>query len=112
MDYATQFIGQVVEVTIDRPIGSKHPKYNFDYPINYGYVKGVLSPDGEEVDAYILGVEMPLNIFRGKCIAVMHRLDDDDDKLIVVPNGRGFSNEEIYRMTNFQEKFFNSEIIR
>lgn len=45
-----------LEVTIDRPFGSKHPKHGFIYPINYGYVPNTISGDGEELDCYILGL--------------------------------------------------------
>ena len=80
-----KFLGQEVKVKIDRPLGSKHPKYNYIYPINYGFIPNTISGDGEELDAYILGVKEPLQDFVGKCIAIIHRLDDNDDKLIVVP---------------------------
>ena len=110
-DYATKFIGKVVTVTVDRPLGSKHPKYGDRYPINYGYIKGVKAPDGEDVDAYILGVNKPVRTFKGKCIAVIHRLDDDDDKLIVT-KGKKLTDRQIRQATNFQEKYFKSEIIR
>ena len=49
-------LGKRVKVKIDRPLGSCHPKYkDLYYPVNYGYVEGVIAPDGEEQDAYILG---------------------------------------------------------
>lgn len=112
MNYATQFIGKIVEVTIDRPLGSKHPKYDYLYPVNYGYINGVLAPDGEYVDAYILGINKPLGKFKGKCIAVIHRIEDDDDKLIVVPESQNFSDDEIKKITEFQEKYFSSNMVR
>ena len=50
-------IGDIVKITVDRPLGSRHPKHkNIIYPINYGYIEGIIAPDGEEQDAYILGV--------------------------------------------------------
>jgi inorganic pyrophosphatase len=112
MSYSNNFLNKVVTVTIDRPLGSKHPKYGDIYPLNYGYIKGTLAPDGEEMDAYILGVSVPVKEFKGRCIAIIHRLDDDDDKLIVVPEGKTFSDEEIKKQTLFQEKYFKSKIIR
>lgn len=107
-----QFLGKTVTVKIDRPLGSKHPDWDFIYPVNYGYIPHTISDDGEELDAYILGVSEPLQTFCGKCIAIIHRLDDDDDKLIVVPENRDFSDEEIRVLVNFQERFFKSEIVR
>lgn len=112
MDYATQFINQKVTVTIDRPLGTKHPKHNYFYPINYGNIKGVLAPDNEDADSYVLGVFKPIAEFEGKCIAVIHRLDDEDDKLVIVSEDKSYTDEEIKVLTEFQERFFTSEIIR
>lgn len=109
---ATQYLGKQVSLMIDRPLGSRHPDYHFEYPLNYGYVPHTISPDGEELDAYVLGGGKPLKTFNGRCIAVIHRLDDDDDKLIVVPDGVQLSNKEIRKLTWFQEQFFTSEILR
>jgi len=97
---------------VDRPLGSKHPKWDLIYPINYGFVPETNAPDGEELDAYILGVFSPLKEFTGICIAIIHRTDNDDDKLIVVPNNKTYSNEQINALTEFQERFFESKIIR
>ena len=106
------YIGKKVTVHIDRPLNSKHPKHGFIYQVNYGYIPNTVSGDGEELDCYVLGVNEPLESFEGECIAVIHRTNDDDDKLIIVPIGRSFSNEEIRKLTYFQEQFFESEIIR
>lgn len=107
-----KYLEKTLEVKIDRPFGSKHPKHGFIYPVNYGYVPNTISGDGEELDCYILGVFEPLETFNGKCIAIIHRLDDNDDKLIIVPENKSFSNQEIRALTEFQERFFKSEIIR
>lgn len=106
------FIGKNVRVRIDRPLNSKHPKHGFVYEANYGYVPNTVSGDGEELDAYVLGVNEPVQEFTGKCIAVIHRTNDDDDKLIIVPEDKNLTDEEIRQFTNFQEQFFESEIIR
>ena len=109
---SSQFIGSLVQLQIDRPSGSRHPKHGFEYPINYGYLPGEIAPDGEPLDAYVLGVTEPLASFSGRCVAVIHRLDDDDDKLVVVADGTDFSDEDIRRATHFQEQFFASVILR
>lgn len=109
---AYDYIGKKVDIKIDRQLGTKHPKHDFIYEVNYGYVPNTISGDGEELDAYVLGVDVPLQEFEGKCIAVIHRTNDDDDKLIIVPEEKEFSDEEIRNLTNFQEKYFESEIIR
>ena len=105
------YIGKTVTVTMDRPLGSKHPKHGFVYPINYGYIAGTISGDGEELDAYVLGEDKPLNTFTGKVIAIIHRTNDNDDKLVVT-NGKDFSDEQIREATHFQEQWFKSIIIR
>ncbi len=113
MIISKNFLNKIVTVKIDRPIGSKHPNYsNIIYPINYGYIPNTISGDGEELDCYILGISDPLDTFTGKCIAIIHRLNDNDDKLIIVPENINFLDDEIRNLTYFQEKFFKSEIIR
>ena len=91
------FLNKTLKVTIDRPLGSKHPKHGFIYPVNYGYVPNTISGDGEELDCYILGIYEPI---------------DNDDKLIIVPENKSFSNNEIRVLTDFQEQYFESEILR
>ena len=113
MESNTQYIGQEVEVKIDRPLNSQHPKHGFYYDANYGFIPGTMAPDGEELDAYVLGVDKPLESFKGKCVAVIHRTNDDDDKLVVIPSDMDdISDEEIRRVTDFQEKYFQSVILR
>lgn len=107
-----EYLNKNIEVIIDRPLGSKHPKHDFIYPVNYGYVPNTISGDGEELDCYVLGIFEPIKEFKGKCIAIIHRLNDNDDKLIIVPEDRKFSNKEIDVLVEFQEKFFKHEIIR
>ena len=106
-----EYLGEKVEVIMDRPLGTKHPKWGFVYEVNYGYIPNTKAPDGEEIDAYVLGVDEPLKKFKGKVIAIIHRLDDDDDKLIV-SEGKDFTDKEILEKTAFQEKFFKPAIVR
>ena len=104
-------IGSVVTVTIDRPLGSYHPEHkDLYYPINYGYIEGVIAPDGEEQDAYVLGVNEPLKEFVGKVIAIIHRMDDVEEKWVVAPDGVSFTQDEILRQVAFQEQYFVSEV--
>jgi len=104
-------IGQTVTVTVDRPLGSFHPQHrDMYYPVNYGYIKGIIAPDGEEQDAYILGVNEPVDEFTGKIIAVIHRYDDVEEKWVIAPEDMYFAKEEIWERVCFQEKYFRSEI--
>ena len=105
-------LGKIVKVTVDRPLGSRHPSYDdIIYPINYGYVEGIIAPDGEEQDVYVLGIDKPVNEYAGKIIAVVHRLDDVENKWVVAPEGAQYTKEEIIKQIEFQEKFFKYEII-
>lgn len=105
-------IGSIVTVTVDRPLGSCHPNHkDIYYPINYGYVKGVIAPDGEEQDAYILGIDEAVQEFTGKIIAIIHRLDDVEDKWVVCPDYVSYTKEDIIEQVRFQEQYFHSEII-
>jgi len=106
------FLGKKVKVIIDRPLGSKHPKHGFVYHANYGFITNTQSPDGEELDAYYLGANKPLKKAKGNCIAIIHRINDDDDKLVVVPEGTELTDKEIDKQTKFQEQWFEHIVIR
>ena len=108
MDY----LGKEVKIEIDRQLGSRHPKHGFMYMLNYGYIPNTISGDGEELDAYLLGEYEPVEKSSGKVIAIIHRTNDDDDKLIVSKEGKDYSDDQIRALTEFQERFFESEIIR
>ena len=109
---AGKLAGKIVQVTVDRPLGSRHPKFpDMIYPVNYGYIAGVIGGDGEWQDAYILGIDKPVKEFCGQIAAVIHRSDDNEEKWIVVPEGMKFSEAEIRRQTFFQERFFQSSVV-
>lgn len=104
-------IGKTVTVTVDRPLGSRHPKHaDICYPVNYGYVAGVMAPDGEEQDAYLLGVDAPVLEYTGVVIAVVRRNDDVEEKWVVAPEGIRFAKEEIRKQVHFMEQYFDFEI--
>lgn len=108
-----KYLGQKLLVTMDRPLGTPHPKRpEMIYPVNYGFIPNTVSGDGEELDAYVLAVEEPKHEFTGVCVAIIHRTNDNDDKLIVVPEGVVLTDEDIRKATHFQEQFFESVIWR
>lgn len=107
-----EYIGKELFIKIDRPFGSKHPQHGFIYPVNYGYVPNTVSGDGEELDAYLLGVFEPVDDYKGKCIAIIHRTNDNDDKLVIVPANKEYSNDAIEALVEFQEKYFKHILIR
>jgi inorganic pyrophosphatase len=104
LELAKQFLGKEVEVIFDRPLGSKHPKFGFIYKVNYGYLEGVKAPDGEDLDAYFLGTNQSLQKAKGVVKAIVHRLENDDDKLIVMPDFVSMADDEIERAVHFQEQ--------
>ena len=104
-------IGDIVKVIVDRPLGTFHPKHkDIYYSVNYGYIPGVIAPDGDEQDAYILGVNQPVKEFIGKVIAIIHRFDDVEEQWVVVPENISFTKDEIMQSVAFQEQYFRTEI--
>lgn len=105
-------LGSIVRVVVDRPLGSYHPTHkDMYYPVNYGFVEGVIAPDGEEQDAYVLGVYEPVTEFIGKIIAIIHRCDDVEEKWVVAPENMSFAADEIIEQVKFQEQYFKTELI-
>ena len=103
------WLGKIVHVVVDRPIGYLHG--DILYPINYGYIPGTLAGDGEEQDAYILGVNEPLSEFDGQVVAAIRRKDDREDKLVVAPAQQRYHQGEIAQAVHFQEQYFGTRII-
>ena len=108
------YLGKTVDIKIDRPIGYVHKKENYclTYPINYGYIPGVIGGDGEELDVYLLGVNEPVTEYKAQIIGIIHREDDVEDKLVVSVPSIDFSDKEIKELTNFIEQYYEIEIIR
>ena len=105
------YLGRTVLIEMDRPIGEPHPKHpEIIYPINYGYIPGVLGGDGEELDVYLLGVDTPVQVYTARIIAIVHRTDDVEDKLVAAPEGMTYTAEEIATAVHFQEQFHESYI--
>lgn len=106
-----EYLGKTVDVIVDRPLGSPHPEYGIIYPVNYGYIPGTISGDGKKIDAYILGEYKPVKEFRGRVIAAIERKNDNESKLVVAKTPNSYFEEEIKALTEFQERFFEIEII-
>ena len=106
------YLGKVIHIGIDRPIGYIHKKGEkvLHYPINYGYIPGVLGGDGEELDVYLLGVTEPVNEYTCKVIGIVHRKNDVEDKLIAAPEGMTFTADEMADAIHFQEKYYDTYI--
>ena len=107
-----QYLGKKVTVTIDRPLGSAHPKHpTLIYPINYGYLPDVIGGDGEPQDVYLMGVDTPVQQYQGVVIGIIKRLNDCEDKLVVAPEGMQFHQAEIAQAVRFQERYYQTRII-
>ena len=106
-------IGKKVHVIVDRPLGSVHPKHvDLIYPVNYGYIEGIIAGDGECQDCYVLGENEPIKAFDGVVIAIIHRLNDVEDKWIVTKEGVLLFDQEILESIAFQERYFKIQLIR
>lgn len=106
------YLGKMLTIKIDRPVGHIHKKgnYSLTYPINYGYVPGVFGGDGEELDVYLLGVDIPVTEYTGIIIGIVYRENDIEDKLIMAPEGVEFTKNEIDKQIHFQEQYYKTEI--
>lgn len=107
-----KYLDETVRIEIDRPIGYVHKKekYTLVYPINYGYIPGVYGGDEEELDVYLLGVNEPVKEYTCKIIGAVLRKNDVEDKLIAAPEGMNFTADEAYKMIEFQEQWYDTEI--
>ncbi len=105
------YLGKTVNIKIDRPVGSIHPEHpELVYPVNYGYIPDVFGGDGEEIDVYLLGVDVPVEEYTARIIGIVHRHNDTEDKLVAAPEGLDFDENKISKSVSFQERFFESEI--
>lgn len=106
----SEWLGRRLRVVVDRSLGSRHPRHGFRYDLNYGYVPGLISPDGDELDAYIIGLDEPVDEFEGDVVGVVLRADDVEDKL-VISSTQGWTAAAISAAVMFQEKFFASRVV-
>lgn len=106
-----EWAGRVLRIVIDRPLGTQHPEYDYTYEVNYGFVPGVIAPDGEELDVYLLGTDEPLEVCeRAEVVAIVRRRDDIEDKLVAAVGGETWDAEKIAVAVRFQEQFFDSYV--
>ena len=112
LDAALALLGASVEVVVDRPLGGVHPRHGFGYPVNYGELPSVKAADGEGLDAYVVGLDVPVDRASGVVVAVIERVDDDDPKLVVSHGGAPLGDAEIERAVAFQERRFAHRLHR
>ena len=106
------YLGKVVTIEIDRPIGYVHHKgeKTLIYPINYGFIPNVLGGDGEELDVFLMGVDEPVSSYTGQIIGIIYRSDDVEDKLVMAPLDSSFPAEDIACSVYFQEKYYHTTV--
>lgn len=106
-----EWVGREIRVVVDRPVGTRHPRAGFEYEVNYGFVPGVLAPDGEELDVYLLGTSEPVEVCEAaEVIAIVRRRDDVEDKLVAVVGAESWDEAKIAEAIRFQERFFDSYV--
>ncbi len=70
------------EIIIDRPRGSRHPRYPaIQYPFDYGYLKGTSAADGHEID--ICRGALGRNLLVGIICTVDSLKNDAEIKLLI-----------------------------
>ena len=96
-------LAETSQIVIDRPKGSAHPRFTqYIYPLDYGYLEGTSSMDGEDIDLW-LGTDPA-----GKLTAILCTVDlikrDSEIKLLL-----GCTEEEIQTVLAFHNQ---SELMR
>ena len=98
------YLGKTVDIVIDRPLGSTHPKYpKTVYKVNYGYIPNTEAGDGMPIDVYLLGVNRPVDSYRARIIGIVHRRRDREDKLVAAPEGVELHQAQIEASVRFTE---------
>ncbi len=112
LSFTDPLLGRHLTIVIDRPLGSVRPEHpDLRYELNCGFVPGIPAPDGENLDAYVFGVNKPMRRFTGTVIGVIHRKDDTEDKLVVAPSGMVAYEPMIAEAVRFAEQYFDTSII-
>ena len=106
--FIQELMGETFHIVVDRPIG--YHESDIVYPINYGFIPGLIAGDGEAQEAYIMGVNEPISEFDGQVVAAICRKNDCADKLVVAPVGTMYHQGQIAEAVSFREQYFNSKI--
>ncbi len=102
---------EIYVVKIDQPIGSSSPDYPaMVYPVNCGYIEGIQGQEGRAQEAYVLGVDIPVDSFCGQRIAVIRRRDGQGSPWVVVPEEILYTKQQIEEMVHFQEQYYDSQV--
>lgn len=111
-EHVTSILGKIVKVVVDHPVGSLHPLHpNIRYELNYGYVPNIIGGNGRLQGAYVMQISVPIDYQLGVVVAIIRRKNTAETEWVVAPIGITYTKEEIAAAVNFQEKFFEIEII-
>ena len=86
------------KIIIDRPKGSLHPKWNWVYEANYGYLEGTTANDGEGIDVWVGTSE---NQTANAIICIVDGMQNDSEIKILI----GCTEEEISLIYARHNKF-------
>ncbi len=90
-----QRLAQTSELVIDRPKGSRHPRYpQLVYPVDYGYLAGTTAGDGAGIDVW--RGSLNLSAIQGIAMTVDLTKRDAEIKLII-----GCTPDEISQIKTF-----------
>jgi len=92
-------LGRYVRVKVTRPLGFLDKKSGVEYGLNYGEVDFVTTKKREKFQAYIMGINHPVNTFDGRVIAIFSK--QGKRILIVAPKSKRFIVTEIEDALSF-----------
>ncbi len=105
------WLAKTVTVSIDHPYGSFHPHLpDVTMPVNAGYVLESMD-SGELIDAYVYGIDEPLETYTGTVGAVIYRREDGRMRFAVVPKGMTLDHDALIASIAFAEQYHDTRII-
>ena len=109
---AVTYLGRIETISVDAPIGSSDCEIpGIFFPINYGFLRGTLSGDGEPFEVYLLGVDEPVKKYTGRIVGFIDRKDDVEGRLVMAPIGMTFTQNEIAEQVHFREQYHDISIV-
>lgn len=111
-ELAAKWLWKLVDVKIDRPIGTAHPEWpDLVYQVNYGFVPDTTGGDGEAIDVYVIDIAEKLTELKAWVIGYIVRHDDEEFKLVCATSYVELAPDEIAQKLHFSEQFFDISIV-
>ncbi len=92
-----EYLGKNIKVTINKNLNS-------------GYFTDLKTPNNKYQNVYVIGVKKPIKEFEGKVIAIINRIDEIENILVVSYNNKKYTKEEILKLINYEDKKYKSKI--